>query len=62
MNGAIDMYFYEQSLLMKWKQEEFEASAKHAWKFNKNLNQTIRKQSCCDNTITVTAPQVCCLF
>lgn len=58
MNGAIDMFFYEQSLLLKMKQAEIEANAKDAWKWNKTQNKVAAKQSCCNNINII--PQACC--
>lgn len=58
MNGAIEMFFYEQSLLLKMKQTEIEANAKEAWKWSKHANKTISKQSCCDSIAIL--PQACC--
>jgi hypothetical protein len=58
MNGEVTMFFYEQSLLIKMKQNEIEAGARNAWKWNKDQNKRMTKQMKNENTNSI--PQVCC--
>lgn len=58
MNGEVNMFFYEQSLLIKMKQDEIEAGARNAWKWNKDQKKRVAKQMKSENTHTI--PQVCC--
>jgi hypothetical protein len=58
MNGAIYMFYYEQSFLVKMKQQEIESNAKHAWKWSKYSNKPSRQQES-DLSKTNTL-QVCC--
>lgn len=55
------MFFYEQHLYMvKQKQAEIEANAKHAWKWNKVNSKVEQKQPSTFESIAV-PHQDCCI-